>query len=64
MTAPKFIDIDGKRFLWRDVLERRKEQRRAAAKPEQPTLFELREDARPAPARTAAARYLQPSLFP
>jgi len=31
--------------------------------PEQPPLFELREDCRPAAARTAAGRYLEPSLF-
>ena len=26
MPAPKFIDIDGKRFLWRDLMQRRREQ--------------------------------------
>jgi hypothetical protein len=24
MAAPKFIDIDGKRFLWRELLQRRR----------------------------------------
>jgi hypothetical protein len=41
----------------------RQEQRRAAAKAAQPALFELREDVRPATQRTAAGRYLEPSLF-
>ena len=32
MAAPKFIEIDGKRFVWRDILQRRREQRMAAAR--------------------------------
>ena len=47
MPAPKFIDIDGKRFLWRELLQRRREQVAAAARVEQPALFELKEDTRP-----------------
>jgi hypothetical protein len=61
--APRFIDIDGERIAWRDVLRRRREQIEACAEPEQPALFELREDHRPASDRTAAGRYLEPSLF-
>jgi len=61
--APRFIDLDGKRYLWRDLLRLRQEQRAAAWQGEQPTLFELREDCRPAAERTAAGRYLEPSLF-
>ena len=63
MTAPKFIEIDGKRYLWRDVVKLRQEQRLAAAKAEQPPLFELRNDFRPATQRTTAGRYNEPSLF-
>ena len=65
MTAPRFIDIDGKRFLWRDIVRLRQEQCRAAAEaaPMQPPLFELHDDFRPAAERSAAARYLEPSLF-
>ena len=65
MTAPKFIDIDGKRYLWRDIVKLRQEQCRAAAEaaPVQPPLFALREDFRPITERTAAIRYLEPSLF-
>ena len=63
MSRPCFVEIDGRRYLWRDVLQRRAEQRRAAARPEQPALFELREDRRPTAARTAAGRYQEPSLF-
>ena len=62
MPAPKFIDIDGKRFVWRELVQRRREQV-AAARVGQPTLFELKEDCRPMPERTAAGRYVEPSLF-
>ena len=63
MPAPKFIDIDGKRFLWRELLQLRREQLAAAARVEQPFLFEMKEDCRPVPERTAAGRYSEPSLF-
>jgi hypothetical protein len=63
MASPKFIEIDGKRFVWRDLLQRRREQLMAAARTEQPALFEIKEDRRPIPERTAAGRYSEPSLF-
>jgi hypothetical protein len=55
--APKFIEIEGKRLLWRDVVKMRREQLQAAARVEHPTLFDLREDSRPASERTAAGRF-------
>jgi hypothetical protein len=64
MSHPKFIEIDGKCHLWRDVLQLRREQREASASAAQPALFELHEDRRPPADRTAAGRYLEPSLFP
>ena len=63
MTQPKFIEIDGRRHSWRDLLGRRREQLAAVAKCEQPPLFELKEDHRPKSGRTASGRYLEPSLF-
>ena len=63
MTRLKFIEIDGKRYLWRDVLQMRREQKKAFARAQQPTLFELKDDSRPATQRTAAARYREPTLF-
>jgi hypothetical protein len=63
MTNPRFITIDGKRVLWRDLLTRRREQLAAAEKCEQPALFELKQDCRPIAERSAAGRYLEPSLF-
>ena len=63
MSNPKFIEIDGKRLLWRDVLQLRREQKQACANAVQPALFELHEDRRPTSDRTAAGRYLEPLLF-
>jgi hypothetical protein len=71
MSAPRFIEIracpglrsGGKRYLWRDIVRLWQEQRRAASKAQQPALFELRDDCRPATDRSAAGRYREPSLF-
>ena len=62
MASPKFIGIDGKRFVWRDLLQRRREQL-AADRTGQPALFQIERDCRPIPARTAAGRYREPGLF-
>jgi hypothetical protein len=59
----RFIEIDGKRYLWRDILQLRRQQKKAHAKALQPALFELKDDHRPMTERTAAGRYLEPSLF-
>ena len=40
MAAPKFIEIDGKRFVWRDILQRRRTEF-AADSPLEGTGFEL-----------------------
>jgi hypothetical protein len=63
MSQPKFIEIDGKRYIWRDLLQLRRERLKAFARAEQPPLFELRVDRRPEQQRTAAGRYREPSLF-
>jgi len=63
VPAPRFIEIDGKRYVWRDLLQLRREQREAARQTEQPLLFVLRTDCRPSSDRTAAGRYREPTLF-
>ncbi len=63
MTSPRFITVEGKRLLWRDLLKLSREQRKASADAQQPALFELVDDRRPPAERTAAGRYLEPSLF-
>ena len=63
MSGPKFVEIDGQRYLWRDILQMRRQQRQEYAKAQQPPLFKLRDDRRPEQQRTATGRYLEPSLF-
>jgi hypothetical protein len=58
----RFIEIDGKRYAWRDIVARYREQAKRERQP-QPTLFELRDDTRPASQRTVAGRYAEPTLF-
>lgn len=58
----KFILLDGKRYLWADVLKLRREQLKAARQ-KQPVLFELQDDERPNSQRTASARFKEPTLF-
>jgi hypothetical protein len=56
------VEIDGRRYLWRDILKARREQMKAANQP-QPTLFELKDDRRPASQTTVAGRFTEPTLF-
>ena len=63
MSTSRFIEIDGKRYLWRDLVQLRRLQRQAQARAQQPPLFELKVDHRPSGERTAAGRYREPSLF-
>lgn len=62
MSGPRFIELDGKRYLWAELLRLRKEQRKAA-KREQPTLFPLKEDCRLPTQKTVRGRYEEPTLF-
>ena len=61
MALPRFIDIDGRRYLWRDLVALRRAQ--ATPVEQQPALFTLREDHRPAGERNPAERYSEPNLF-
>jgi len=63
VSRPAFIEIDGKLVRWRDLVAQRREQLRAYAVKAQPTLFELKDDFRPASERTASGRYREPGLF-
>ena len=65
MSRPDKIIIDGRAYRWRDIVELRRQQLEAwkAARPEQPVLFALKQDFRPAAQRTVAGRYREPSLL-
>ena len=55
------VEIDGKRYLWHDILKARREQVKAAEQP-QPTLFEPKDDRRPASQTTVAGRFPEPRV--
>ena len=65
MKKPDTIMIDGRAHSWRWILDLRRAQIETwkAAQPQQPALFELREDSRPAAERTTAGRYQEPTLL-
>ena len=65
MAKPDTIIVNGHAFSWQQLCELRRQQLEAwkAAHGEQPALFELRDDCRPQAERTAAGRYLEPSLL-
>ena len=65
MSRPDSIIIDGRAYRWRDIIELRRQQLEVwkAARPEQPALFALKVDSRPARQRTVAGRYFEPSLL-
>jgi len=56
------IVIDGKSYDWKEIRRLRREQIQAAQKP-QLTLFDLKEDTRPASQRSVEGRYTEPLLF-
>jgi len=62
---PDTLVIDGRAYRWRDIVELRRQQIAAwkASRPDQPALFLLKEDFRPASQRTVAGRYYEPSLL-
>jgi len=54
VALPRFIEIDGRRYLWRDLVALRHAQ--ATPPAQQSALFALREDHRPVGERDAAER--------
>lgn len=65
MKAPDTIMIEGRAYSWRAILELRHKQIAAwkKAQPQQPALFDLKDDRRPEPERSAAGRYREPTLL-
>jgi hypothetical protein len=65
MAKPDTIILDGHAFSWQRICELRRQQLEAwrASQPQQPALFELKDDRRPEAERSAAGRYEEPTLF-
>jgi hypothetical protein len=62
MRRPRHVVIDGKPVSSRDVLVAHRQTQPSKA-PDQPSLFPLIDDRRPATARRADDRYREPGLF-
>ena len=58
----KYVEVNGQRIAWRDLLKLRSEQKKAQRQA-QLTLFELKTDARPPSQTTPEGRYEEPTLF-
>jgi hypothetical protein len=59
----RYVLIDNKRHEWKEIVRLRRQQTEAERRAQQPTLFDLRDDRRPASQQTAAGRYEEPTLF-
>jgi hypothetical protein len=65
MAKPDTIIVEGHAYSWQRLCELRRQQLEAwrLSQPEQPALFTLKADCRPATERTVASRYQEPTLF-
>jgi hypothetical protein len=65
MVKPDTIIVDGHAFSWQRLTELRRQQLDTwrAEQLRQLTLFEMKDDHRPAAERSAAGRYKEPSLW-
>jgi hypothetical protein len=65
VPKPDTLIVDGQAFSWQRLVELRRQQLDTwrAEQPTQLTLFELKEDQRPAAERSPAGRYREPSLL-
>jgi hypothetical protein len=65
VTRQDIFILDGRAYSWQQLCTLRRQQleARRAANGSQLALFEMKQDCRPASECTAAARFLEPSLF-
>ncbi len=65
MARPDILIVDGHAFSWHRLVELRRQQLEAwqAEQARRLALFELKDDCRPEADRTAAGRYLEPTLL-
>ena len=64
MSRLRFVEIEGRRYPWREIVALYRDQAAKAMRPDQPTLLDdLKMDFKPAGERTAAEQYREPGLF-
>lgn len=59
----RYVILDGGRYAMRDIHKLYQEQRDEERRQKQLTLFELKDDSRPATQKDAAGRYTEPLLI-
>lgn len=59
----RYVLLEGKRYLWRDILKMRRQQAKQERQARQPVLFEMHNDARPLSRRSGDGRHCEPTLF-
>lgn len=62
MTGKYFL-LDGKKYLWKEIVKMRHEQMKVARQAAQLALFAIHDDTRPKSQRTASSRLQEPTLF-
>jgi len=65
VAKPDTLVVDGHGFSWQRLCELRRQQLETwrSAQAQQPALFELKDDCRPASERTASGRYEEPTFL-
>jgi hypothetical protein len=65
VVKPDTLIVDGHAFSWQRLVDLRRQQLDTwrAEQPRQLTLFDLKDDHRPAAERSAAGRYREPNLW-
>jgi len=63
MTKPRFIEIDGRHYLWRDILELRRARTSAHGATCQPALPQVWHDCAPATCGQPASAILKPRCW-
>jgi hypothetical protein len=59
----KYFLLDGKKYLWSELVKMRRDQVKAARQAALLALFELQDDVRPKSQCTAVGRLEEPTLF-
>jgi hypothetical protein len=63
LMTVKYFMLDGKKYLWTEIVRMRHEQIKTARQAAQLALFARQDDSRPKSQRTAAGRLEEPTLL-
>jgi hypothetical protein len=63
VSSLRFTEVDGKRYLWRDLMQMRRERKNAQARAQQSVLVLSKTTTAPQPSARPPANTWEPSLF-